>query len=122
MLAIVSTVIAVPGYAALRFLGRSMPVPAAAPATRGDDALTAPPIGAHRRSVRFVAYFLTIYRRSYLHAYLHRGKAGCRFVPCCAEYALLAVEKHGLVRGLRLAGGRIARCKPGNAGDYLDFP
>jgi hypothetical protein len=36
----------------------------------------------------------------------------CRFVPTCSEYALEAVERHGVVRGVLLAGGRLARCHP----------
>jgi putative membrane protein insertion efficiency factor len=36
----------------------------------------------------------------------------CRFVPSCSEYALGAIETHGLVRGLGLAIRRVARCHP----------
>jgi putative membrane protein insertion efficiency factor len=37
----------------------------------------------------------------------------CRFVPTCSHYAATAVERHGLRRGLRLALGRLGRCRPG---------
>jgi uncharacterized protein len=121
LLAGVSTLIAVPSFAALRLLGQ-LPShgPASPPAS--DVPSTAPTVGTHRRSMRFVAFFITTYRRSYLHVYLHRNRGHCRFVPCCAEYALLAVEKYGLLRGVLLAGRRIARCNPALQGDYLDFP
>ena len=36
----------------------------------------------------------------------------CRFEPSCSEYAITAVETHGLVRGLWLATRRVARCHP----------
>jgi uncharacterized protein len=36
----------------------------------------------------------------------------CRFSPTCSAYALEAVQQHGPVRGLWLAGKRICRCHP----------
>ncbi len=37
----------------------------------------------------------------------------CRFIPTCSQYAVVAVERHGLRRGLRLTLGRLIRCRPG---------
>ena len=42
----------------------------------------------------------------------------CRFVPTCSEYALQAIEKHGILRGGRMAVGRILRCHPFHPGGY----
>lgn len=42
----------------------------------------------------------------------------CRFVPTCSEYALLAIEKYGVARGVFLALRRILRCHPFNPGGY----
>jgi putative membrane protein insertion efficiency factor len=36
----------------------------------------------------------------------------CRFEPSCSDYALQAIETHGLVRGTWLALRRVARCHP----------
>ena len=36
----------------------------------------------------------------------------CRFEPSCSRYAAEAVETHGLLKGLWLAVGRVARCHP----------
>ena len=36
----------------------------------------------------------------------------CRFVPTCSEYAMEAVERHGVLRGSALAAGRLLRCHP----------
>jgi len=40
----------------------------------------------------------------------------CRFYPSCSEYALIAVDKHGVLRGGRLAAWRLLRCNPWNPG------
>ena len=36
----------------------------------------------------------------------------CRFVPSCADYAAIAIERHGLGRGVWLALKRLVRCHP----------
>ncbi|MGH9556424.1 MAG: membrane protein insertion efficiency factor YidD [Terriglobales bacterium] len=42
----------------------------------------------------------------------------CRYLPTCSEYALEALERHGVVRGGILAVGRILRCHPFVRGGY----
>ena len=36
----------------------------------------------------------------------------CRFYPTCSEYAVVALQRHGLVRGGTLVAWRLARCNP----------
>jgi putative membrane protein insertion efficiency factor len=36
----------------------------------------------------------------------------CRFEPSCSLYAVEAIETHGLIAGLWLAGRRVMRCHP----------
>ena len=36
----------------------------------------------------------------------------CRFAPTCSQYAIEALMRHGVVRGLGLAAWRILRCHP----------
>jgi hypothetical protein len=38
--------------------------------------------------------------------------AGCRFSPCCSEYALQSIRNHGAWHGLGLTLRRLVRCHP----------
>ncbi|TWH46636.1 membrane protein insertion efficiency factor YidD [Sporomusa sp. KB1] len=42
----------------------------------------------------------------------------CRFVPTCSEYALMAIERYGVCRGVVMAVKRILRCHPFHPGGY----
>jgi len=46
----------------------------------------------------------------------------CRFHPTCSHYTCQAIERHGLVRGLRLAVWRLARCQPFSRGGLDPVP
>lgn len=46
----------------------------------------------------------------------------CRFYPSCSAYAVIALERHGVIRGTRLAVWRILRCNPWNPGGIDDVP
>ena len=46
----------------------------------------------------------------------------CRYRPTCSNYALQALETHGVVNGLRLAVGRLLRCRPGAPGGSDPVP
>lgn len=46
----------------------------------------------------------------------------CRFYPSCSGYAVLAVRRHGALRGGWLAVRRVARCHPWNPGGVDDVP
>lgn len=37
----------------------------------------------------------------------------CVFYPTCSNYFILAIEKHGIIKGFWLFLKRIARCHPG---------
>jgi putative membrane protein insertion efficiency factor len=39
-----------------------------------------------------------------------QDRPSCMFTPTCSEYALLAVQKYGLVAGTIMAADRILRC------------
>lgn len=46
----------------------------------------------------------------------------CRFEPTCSNYALMALERHGLVKGLLLSIGRLLRCAPWHPGGWDPVP
>lgn len=46
----------------------------------------------------------------------------CRYYPSCSSYALVAVQRHGALRGSWLAVRRLLRCHPWAAGGVDDVP
>jgi len=48
--------------------------------------------------------------------------AACRFYPSCSEYALVALRRHGALRGSWLAVRRLAKCHPFHEGGIDPVP
>lgn len=46
----------------------------------------------------------------------------CRYYPSCSQYALVAIQRHGVVRGCWLAVRRLARCHPWTPGGVDHVP
>ena len=46
--------------------------------------------------------------------------ARCKYHPSCSEYAVEAIRRYGVLRGVVLAAWRILRCNPWSHGG-LDF-
>ena len=44
----------------------------------------------------------------------------CRFIPSCSEYTVQALQKYGLIQGLKSSFDRYKRCTPPNYG--IDNP
>ena len=44
--------------------------------------------------------------------------SACRFHPPCSEYALQAIETHGVLRGAWMAVRRLSRCHPFHQGGF----
>jgi uncharacterized protein len=42
----------------------------------------------------------------------------CRYVPTCSDYAMEAIERHGVLRGGWMAACRLLRCHPFVKGGY----
>jgi putative membrane protein insertion efficiency factor len=47
---------------------------------------------------------------------------GCKFYPSCSRYAAEAIERHGAIRGARLALARLWRCRPFTEGGVDPVP
>ena len=46
----------------------------------------------------------------------------CRYLPSCSDYAAEAIERHGAIRGVRLALARLWRCRPFTQGGFDPVP
>jgi len=46
----------------------------------------------------------------------------CRFYPSCSQYASLAINRYGVVKGSYLAFRRLLRCHPFHPGGYDPVP
>lgn len=42
----------------------------------------------------------------------------CRYYPSCSDYAVQAIRRFGILRGLVLAGWRLLRCNPWSRGGF----
>ena len=42
----------------------------------------------------------------------------CKYYPSCSEYAVQAIQRFGILRGLILAGWRLLRCNPWSHGGF----
>lgn len=46
----------------------------------------------------------------------------CIFIPTCSQYAIVAIEKYGAIKGLYLSIRRILKCHPFHKGGYDPVP
>ncbi len=46
----------------------------------------------------------------------------CIYTPTCSEYAMEAIQKHGVLKGTGLAIWRVLRCNPFAKGGYDPVP
>ncbi len=61
--------------------------------------------------------FLKFFIKLYKYAFSAFIPDACRFEPSCSQYALEALDNHGLIKGLWLTIRRLLRCHPwGNYG------
>ena len=51
-----------------------------------------------------------------------KGRSWCIYTPTCSQYAVEAIEKHGIGKGMLLAFFRILRCNPFSKGGYDPVP
>ncbi|MBN1783940.1 MAG: membrane protein insertion efficiency factor YidD [Alphaproteobacteria bacterium] len=46
----------------------------------------------------------------------------CRFTPSCSDYTTQAIEKHGVLKGSKLAAKRLCKCHPWGKSGYDPVP
>jgi putative membrane protein insertion efficiency factor len=46
----------------------------------------------------------------------------CRFQPTCSEYMMEAIQRYGIVKGIRLGAMRLVRCHPFSGAGYDPVP
>ena len=46
----------------------------------------------------------------------------CRYEPTCSSYAIIAINKYGIIKGFYLASRRILRCHPFGGSGYDPVP
>ncbi|WP_343210230.1 membrane protein insertion efficiency factor YidD [Anaerolentibacter hominis] len=68
---------------------------------------------------RILIYLIKFYRRNISSL---KGRPTCKFMPTCSEYAIQALEKHGLIKGGFYALWRLLRCNPFSKGGYDPVP
>lgn len=68
------------------------------------------------------AWLLIFGVRFYQAVFARLMPIGCKFYPSCSRYAAEAIERHGAVRGGRLALARLWRCRPFTQGGFDPVP
>ncbi len=68
-----------------------------------------PPAAPWRRALRFAAVLPIHFYRLCISPLF---PPTCRFQPTCSQYALIAIQTHGVLKGGALAARRIGRCHP----------
>ena len=77
-------------------------------------------MGAIRNLIKKVLIFLIkTYQMTLSHRFSH---GSCRYTPTCSQYALEAIEIHGIFKGCLLAAWRILRCNPFSKGGWDPVP
>lgn len=66
----------------------------------------------------FIKRILIITVRLYQRYAKIETRMKCCFKPSCSEYAILALEKHGVIKGIKLSIKRFKRCHPPGGEDY----
>lgn len=66
--------------------------------------------------VKIFITLIDLYRR-----YFYRGYRVCKYYPSCSEYAVMALKKYGVIKGVLKSVFRLLRCNPFSKGG-IDFP
>ena len=114
---------------AIHPMSRPLPVPAPAPVPGPAPAPDRAPAPAAGPAVRIGRELLRLPGRALLGLlWIYQRFVSpmtpptCRFYPSCSQYAVIAIRRHGALRGGWLAARRLGRCHPWNPGGVDDVP
>lgn len=65
---------------------------------------------------------LRFYKRFFSPVFVGIMGNACRYTPTCSEYALEAVERYGVLKGVALGIKRFLRCHPFGSSGYDPLP
>ncbi|WP_133130134.1 membrane protein insertion efficiency factor YidD [Legionella yabuuchiae] len=68
--------------------------------------------------IRFMQQVICAPIRLYQYVISPLIKPCCRYYPSCSQYALLAIQYHGVCKGLLMTVRRLLRCHPWSPGGY----
>lgn len=78
--------------------------------------------GSRSPRERIAGGLFAFYKRGLSPALHSVALTQCKYLPTCSEYALVAVVRHGWLRGSWLAVRRVARCHPFAPGGHDPVP
>lgn len=85
-----------------------------------------PPAGGWRAALWWAGWpfrwLVLVLFRGYQRLISPMTPASCRLYPCCSEYGVRAVRRHGAAKGTLLTAARLARCNPWNKGGIDQVP
>lgn len=61
---------------------------------------------------KITVFLIKVYQKAIVPIYSSVFGDVCRFSPTCSEYAIISIEKEGIVKGSFLAIKRILKCQP----------
>ncbi len=67
---------------------------------------------------KIIIYIIKVYQIIFSPLLENLFGSGCRYNPTCSEYAIEAVAKFGVMRGIFRAVKRVLRCHPFAKGGY----
>jgi len=71
--------------------------------------------GAAARAARAVVVAPIVFYQKFISPGIPRR---CRYEPTCSRYAVQAVQRYGILRGIVLAVWRVLRCNPWSPGGF----
>lgn len=66
---------------------------------------------------RFFIVLISLYQKA-ISPFLPQS---CKYYPSCSHYAVKALKRHGLWKGLMLSAWRVLRCNPWSQGGIDDI-